>query len=76
MNSEPMAIWVVFSPPPFDLLNKYVARKHAISPGVVTLTEEVITADSLEELRERLPPGLHRMPRHPTDDPTILECWL
>jgi len=35
-----------------------------------------VTASTLEELREKLPFGLHRLPRNPNDDPVIVETWV
>lgn len=70
-----MPLWVVmFSPS--DMPNKFVARKHIVGLGNVVATQEVYTADTLEELRDLLPPGLTLMERHPSDDPVILETWL
>lgn len=73
MNVLPM--WVVmFSPS--DIPNKFVARKHIVGFGEAPATQELYTADTLEELRDLLPPGLVKMVRHPSDDPVILEVWL
>lgn len=33
-------------------------------------------AATIKELREMLPPGLHRMPRQERDPPYLVEVWL
>ena len=39
-------------------------------------TDDVLLDDTLDALRNRLPPGLVQMPRDPSDDPNIVESWL
>jgi len=34
------------------------------------------TADSLEEIRKFVPPGLTNLHRQPNDDPVIVEVWV
>lgn len=36
----------------------------------------VVVADTLEQVRDMLPPGLTMLDRHPTDSPEIHEVWL
>lgn len=74
MPSEPLSIWTVYSMPNGQL-TKIMAKRWLVTT-VPTATDEVVEADSLEELREKLPAGLYRMPRDPDDDPTIVETWM
>jgi len=39
-------------------------------------TTNVIVADTLEEVRALLPPGLICMPRDVADDGVIVETWI
>jgi len=60
-----------------DYPGEYVARIHHIHGTKVGLEIEIFArSKSLDELRNSLPPGLHCMPRHPADDPVVLETWL
>jgi hypothetical protein len=40
------------------------------------MTETVLRAASLDELRAMLPPGLRRLPREPGDEEQIVETWI
>jgi len=44
--------------------------------NMISATEEIITAKTLDELRAQLPPGLYRLDRMPNDDAQIVEVWL
>jgi len=72
-----MSTWVVYDRPR-DFPNKFVARRHYIVRGDPNprASEEYAVADSLEEIRQRLPPGLYCLPRFADDDPKIVEVWL
>ena len=70
-----LAIWVV-TKNPADFPGKYVARESKIrADGVHSMANHVL-GDTLEEVREKLPRGLHRMARFAEDDPVIVEVWL
>jgi hypothetical protein len=71
-----LSIWTVYDHPR-DYPDSWVARRVDISRqrGVV-MTSEMFLADSLEELRALLPPGLARIARSPMDDPKIAETWI
>lgn len=62
---------------PKDFPELFVARWLTVKDGTVTPDPEVLaTALTLEKLREVVPPGLSLFPRHPSDDPCIVESWL
>jgi len=67
--------WTVYDHPR-DHPDSYVARRWLTSEGQVIATSDMFVADTIEELRSLLPPGLVCMPRMPMDDPVIVECWL
>lgn len=68
-----LTIWTVYRHPR-DFPTKWVLRAHDI-PGPVARAL-VETADTLEEIRAKAPPGLHCLPRFPDDNPAIYETWF
>lgn len=54
----------------------FTVRPHWVRPGRVDIMTVFMHADSLDELRAKLPPGLIRMEPAPEDDPVIVEFWL
>lgn len=71
-----MTIWVVYFNPS-DFPGLYVLRaQRPCSNGEIEKSPGALTADTLDEIRELIPPGLTRIPRFPEDDPVIVECWL
>ncbi len=71
-NRLPM--WTVYSKPT-DHPKKVVARMFLTLPATAP-TNLALIGDSLSEVREALPPGLHRLERNPCDEPQIVETWL
>jgi len=61
---------------PTDEPDKFVLRRWTIVGSKPTPDAEYQTADSLEDIRKLLPPGLSCMSRNPTDDPKIVETWI
>jgi hypothetical protein len=59
-----------------DYPRQAVARPHLIGPGSTVAQHAILLADSLDALRDLLPPGLTCMKRDPNDDPVIVEIWL
>lgn len=68
-------MWTVYDHP-LDYPDYFVARKSVVGASMTTLTHEMLTADTLDELRALLPPGLYRVHRFVQDDPKIMEVWL
>ena len=75
MSDDHLAIWTVYNNPT-DYPGKFVARKFLATAPDPTATAEVEIADTLAELRKKLPPWLSRINRMPGDDPKIVEVWL
>jgi hypothetical protein len=72
-----LPMWSVYDHPQ-DHPNHWVARRWEVG-GAGTepvATSQLFKAETLEALRQMLPPGLHCMPRAPGDDPNIVETWL
>lgn len=59
-----------------DYGDKYVVRRHASGGGVTYVENACQVFDDLDQARLGLPGGLHRLERHPGDDPVIVEIWL
>lgn len=70
-----MSQWVVYDHPR-DYPNKYVLRRWDIRGGSMIPTDDLHVADSLEAIRQAVPPGLYRLGRFGEDDPCIVEVWL
>lgn len=71
-------LWTIYERPK-DYPEGYVARRFEVGVGVHSPTNQIITADSLDEIRELLldaHPGLYRIPRSPEDEPQIVEVWV
>lgn len=66
-----LEIWVVYDSP-IDLPGRFVARKWLNDQA----TPELLQATSLDDLRGKLPQGLFRIERDPTDDAKIVESWI
>jgi hypothetical protein len=71
-----LPIWVIYRPPTIEYgPGIWVTRMHITLPRTRP-TRFVMTHDSLEELREMLPPWLSRIGRDPRDPPSIVESWI
>jgi hypothetical protein len=72
-----MVLWTIYDHPS-DYPNHFVVRRHGIDAdfNVPLVDAKCKLADSLEEARELLPPGLHCLGREPEDDPVIVETWI
>lgn len=70
-----MSQWVVYDHPR-DYPEKFVLRRWNISAGQMIATDEMALADTLELIREAVPPGLYCLKRFTEDDPCIVEVWL
>jgi hypothetical protein len=70
-------MWVIYSNPR-DFPGKYVARRHDIFRGESEpkASPEHFVADSLDEIRQRIPLGLACLTRSDEDDEKIVETWL
>lgn len=73
---EVLPMWTVYERPK-DYPKHFVARRFMImSMGNFAITDDVLVANTLDEVRAMLPPGLYRLDRQPNDDRNIVEVWL
>lgn len=70
-----LSMWIVYDHPK-DYPAHFVARRWMILPAEALATADFFFAETLEGVRELLPPGLHRLPRAHGDEPVVAEVWL
>ena len=77
-----LVMWVIHNRLTLDYPGYYVLRRQwthraASGEGAELVIDLVAHVDhDIEPLRERIPPGLVRMPRQPADAFTIVEMWF
>ena len=72
-----MPTWTIYATPADFPSVPYVVRGWLVGPGGQVRDSGAIGfADTLEQARNYLPPGLVRFERSPDDDPVIVETWL
>lgn len=60
-----------------DFPGKFVIREWVVACGQeFPKADPLVIADTLEEARKALPPGLTMIPRFNHDDPCIVEGWI
>ena len=70
-----MELYVVYFNPS-DYPGMYVVRRQVAGRGTVTPDRRPLgVSTTLDQVRCSLPPGLTLIPRHPDDDPCIVEVW-
>lgn len=76
-NVDLLPIWTIYDKPD-DYPDEFVARMHVVGEitGACVSDGAVIRAKTLNEVREKLPPGLHCLGRDQTDEPHIVETWI
>lgn len=75
-----LTLWTIYRNPS-DFPGKWVLRGHDIggpadSEPASIAHPDCVVADTLEQARAAVPPGLACIPRSESDDPTIVEVWL
>lgn len=68
-------MWTIYDHPP-DHPRHFVVWAFDVTRAGPVATDDIQLADSLDEARELVPPGLYCMARDPMDDPVIVETWL
>ena len=61
---------------PDDYKDKYVARLYIVEKGVTKCTTAIVLADTLDEIRTKIPSHLFRMPRSENDLESVVESYL
>jgi hypothetical protein len=69
MRTRGMAVWIV--------MDDWVAYPGKLMARLATMetTPYVMLADTLDEMRAALPPGMHRSDRTPADPVGLVELW-
>ncbi len=76
MTDNSLAIWTVYDHPR-DFPGDFVARRFVVDAGGARPTDDILTAKSIDVLRDLLEArGLVKLDRSPGDDPKIVESWL
>lgn len=72
-----LSMWTIYDHPD-DCPLCFIARRWLIVSGNPdpVHTDEILMADTLDELRAKLPPGLACFSRDPTDPASVVETWL
>lgn len=68
-----MIQYIIYNKPK-DFPNHYVIRSWCIE-DILNAQEIIGKADSLEEIRQKLPENLIKLPIYEEDDPVISEVW-
>lgn len=71
-----LSMWVIYERPRDMPSHPYVARRHEVFDDGPRPTQVVFVGLTLKEVRDQLPRGLVRLPRHLDDDLTIVESWF
>lgn len=76
MTAAALSIWTI-TRNPSDHPGKHVARRHLVMPvDQAGPTADHFIADTLDQARACLPPGLINLGRNEADDPVIVESWI
>ena len=74
--TDRLYIWVIYHRP-LDFPDvPYVARRQWVRGDEIEYDPDHFEADTLEEIRAKIPWGLVKIGRYPDDDPVIVECWM
>jgi hypothetical protein len=71
---EVLRVYTIYDSPA-DYPGLFVARAFYIT-RTSTPGEVIATGRSIEEVRAKLPIGLHRIVRDESDSPSIVETWI
>jgi hypothetical protein len=79
MMEDKLSIWTIFDNRTSDFPGVFVCRRFesfGCPTPHVEPCEIVATGQTLEEVRNKLPLGLHKLHRSKDDDPNIVENWI
>jgi len=72
-----LTFWVIYERPKDLPEHRYVLRRqHAMKDGSMTYDAKILFADTIEEVRRGIPPGLAMIGPWDNDDPVIKEVWV
>lgn len=70
-----MKIYTIYDHPS-DYPDNFVTRCYTVLQSGLFQASTAVLSKSLEEARTKIPLGFYMIPRHPTDDPVIVESWI
>lgn len=70
-----LLMWVIYHGMK-DRPGPYTVRRWEVGPGVLVATGDARDALTLAEARALVPEDTVCLPRHPDDDPVIVEAWV
>jgi hypothetical protein len=73
-NNRDLLIWRIYANAG-DQTAAFVARPHSAFHDGKPM-DFLLEAETLQEIRALLPPGLRYIPRSPEDAPVIVETWI
>jgi hypothetical protein len=76
MSGDTLTVWVIYYGASNHPRGVWVVRPQDVVGGRIRPHEVFHECRTLIEARAKIPPGLYRMPRDPSDDPVIVESWL
>lgn len=76
MISDPLHMWTIFDHPA-DYPDHFVVRRYEVDSAGSRPTDDIRLYHELSFARAALESGgLTCIPRHPADDPCVVETWL
>ncbi len=72
---DELQMWTIFNSPA-DRPGCIFARRFVAADGKSLPTADVISGETVEAIRAKLPPGLICFPRSPDDPISVVETWL
>lgn len=72
---DSLHIWIIYESPE-DFPGLFVAREWWQVGAEPYASDNIFTATTLQGVRDQIPQGLYRMPRHPEDVPHVVESWF
>lgn len=73
---DALVMWVIYNRLTADHFGFYVLRRQWVHQGSIVKSPKHACDVDLDPLREALPYGVVRLPRHPEDDLVIEEVWV
>lgn len=70
MTIKPQTLWIVV-----ESRHGYEAQRVIIGRDLILVCDDILAGSDLDDLRARLPRGLHVDTRFPFSDPNIVEAW-
>jgi hypothetical protein len=75
-HAAPVTVWTIYREPS-DHPGRGVLRAHDVFPGIRMQSHDFcFVAETLEEVRAKVPPGTSCVGRASEDDPVIHESWI